>query len=518
MIVSIESGCIQGMQGQLVRVETDIVNGLPFMELVGLNGKVANEAKERVRSAVRNAGFSFPMQRIVVNVSPADMKKEGSHFDLPIAVGILMASGQCKPIHAEGKRFIWLGALALDGSVQPIKGVLPMVLEAMRQGVDGVVLPKENAQEALAVKGIRVIAIGHLREGVAFAMDPTGNVFACCEKQLAATNTTAEKVGMDFSDIKGQETVKRALEIAAAGNHACLMVGSPGSGKTALAKRIPTILPEMSYKESLETSAIYSISGRMESGSGLMRNRPFRAPHHSITAAALVGGGRVPEPGEVSLAHNGVLFLDEVNEMQPTVLEQLREPLEEHTVRISRKEGTFVYPANFLLIAAANPCKCGMLLEPRYPCTCTPREIARYGNQLSGAMLDRIDLRVEVQSAEIQTLQQTSKGESSQVIRQRVLQARKRQKERFAKEKIVYNSQMTYGMLERYVPLQESAVNMLQQFERNFAFSPRGYLSVLRVARTIADLDGTDVTTQHVAEALQYRMPEQRGGGSYAGM
>lgn len=515
MIVTIESACMQGMQGQLVRVETDVVNGLPFVELVGLTGKVANEARERVRSAVRNAGFAFPMQRIVINVSPADMKKEGSHFDLPIAMGLLAASGQWQSFSSDGNRFIWLGALALDGSVQPVKGVLPMVLEAMRQGVSGVVLPKENAREALAVKGLRVVAISHLREGMAFAQQPHMTTYDCCERQMVTTLPAEEKTEVDFSDIKGQEYVKRALEIAAAGNHACLLVGSPGSGKTALARRIPTILPEMSYKESLETSAIYSISGRMESGSGLMRSRPFRAPHHSITAAALVGGGRVPEPGEVSLAHNGVLFLDEVNEMQANVLEQLREPLEEHAVRISRKEGTFLYPANFLLIAAANPCKCGMLLESRYPCTCTPREIARYGNQLSGAMLDRIDLRVEVQSAEIQTLQQAPKGESSHVIRERVKAARQRQQERLAKEPILYNSQMTYNMLERYVPLTQGAVSMLQQFERNFAFSPRGYLSVLRVARTIADLEGTEVTPQHVAEALQYRMPEQRGGGSH---
>lgn len=517
MIAAIESACIQGMQGKLVHVETDVVNGLPVMELVGLSGKVANEAKERVRTAVRNAGFAFPMQRIVVNVSPADMKKEGSHFDLPIAMGILAASEQCRPLDGEGKGFIWLGALALDGSVQPVKGVLPMVLEAVRQGAKGVVLPKENAREALAVKGIRVVAITNLREGVQFALEPECDMFDFCEKQLALGESAVEKEQVDFSDIKGQEYAKRALEIAAAGNHAGLLVGSPGSGKTALAKRIPTILPEMSYKEALETSAIYSISGRMESGRGLMWRRPFRAPHHNITAAALVGGGRVPEPGEVSLAHNGVLFLDEVNEMQGTVLEQLREPLEEHTVRVCRKEGTFIYPANFLLIAAANPCKCGMLLESRYPCTCTPREIARYGNQLSGAMLDRIDLRVEVQSAEIQTLQQAPKGESSQEIRERVQLARKRQRARYAKEKILYNSQMTYGMLETYVPLTPAAVTMLQQFEKQFAFSPRGYLSVLRVARTIADLEGTEVTTRHIAEALQYRMPEQRGGDSYVG-
>lgn len=513
MIVSMESACVQGIQGELVRVETDIVNGLPFMELVGLNGKVANESKERVRSAVRNAGFSFPMQRIVINVSPADLKKEGSHFDLSIAMGILAASGQYRRMQIERQRFIWIGALALNGEVQPVKGVLPMVLKALQQGAEGVVLPKENALEALAIKGIRVIGVANLKEAVLFAEHPEQTIFDCIKMEADWLEENTGKSFLDFSDIKGQESVKRALEIAAAGNHACLLVGSPGSGKTALAKRLPGILPEMSHKEALETSIIYSVSGRMQNMGGLMYNRPFRAPHHSITGAALIGGGRVPEPGEVSLSHNGVLFLDEVNEMQSTVLEQLREPLEEKFVRVSRKDGTVQYPANFMLIAAANPCKCGMLLEERYPCTCTPREIARYGNQLSGALLDRIDLRVEVKSAEIQTLRQSNKGECSATIRQRVKCARQRQRIRFEKEKISCNSQMTHAMVERYVPLQQDAIAMLQKFERNFVFSPRGYVSVLRVARTIADLEGTEVTTAHIAEALQYRMPEQRGGG-----
>ena len=306
MFVSIDSACVQGIQGELVRVETDVVNGLPCTELIGLNGKVANESKERVRSAIRNAGFSFPMQRIVIHVSPADMKKEGSHFDLPIAMGILAASKQCNVSQDEQGEFIWLGALALSGEVQPVKGILPMVMKAQKQGVKGVVLPKQNALEAMAVKGIRIIAISHLKEAVSFLKNTTQTVFDCGD--ITAMKKRKEAHSFDFSDIKGQQEAKRALEIAAAGNHACLLIGSPGSGKTALAKRLPSILPEMCQKEAVETSVIYSVSGRMEPESGLLYTRPFRAPHHSITGAALIGGGHVPAPGEVSLAHNGVLF------------------------------------------------------------------------------------------------------------------------------------------------------------------------------------------------------------------
>lgn len=513
MLSFIKGSCISGIEGKIVNIETDITNGIPYFELVGVMNNVAKDSRERVRAAVKNSGFIFPRKKILVNVSPADLRKGGTYFDLPIAIGLLLASNQIKynKLDFDISNYIFFGELSLDGSLKVVKGVLPMVIEAKKQGFEGVVLPLENAMEASVVKGIRIIAVANLFEAVGVLES------ADCSKHedLFSINKVASKDNhkvLDFKDVKGQNYAKRALEVAAAGGHNILMVGAPGSGKTMMAQRIPSILPDLIYDEMLETSIIHSIAGLLPEDGGLITERPFRAPHYNSTAVSLIGGGRYPKPGEVSISHNGVLFLDELSEFRSDVVESLREPLQERHITLNRLEGSVIYPASFMLVAATNPCKCGKLLEKNKKCTCTPAQILSYRNRLSGALLDRIDIKVEVTSTDFSMFTSNKIEESSETIRNRVVKCRRIQMERFKGYKIYCNSQMDQGILLKACKLSNESEAFIKSFCSKNDLSTRAYISVLKVARTIADLDGSaSVSKKHIAEALQYRVKLEVG-------
>ena len=500
MVSYIKSACINGLDGRIIETQTDINNGLPNFELAGLCGQVANESRERVRSAIRNSGFIFPMKRITVNLSPADMHKEGSGFDLAIALGILAASNEINIVNEKINKFIFLGELSLDGRINPVKGVLAVMIEAVRNNFEGIVIPAGNIKEAAIIEKIRIIAVNDLNSAADFAEDTsmpdfdinTGNI------DIFKSYTVKE----DFSDIKGQKSAKRALEIAAAGNHNCIMMGSPGSGKSMLAKRMPGILPEMTAEESLETNVIYSVTGMINEREKFINKRPFRSPHHNISAAGFIGGGSYPKPGEISLAHNGVLFLDEICEFAPYMIDMLREPIETGYINISRRNGMTVFPANFMLIAAANPCKCGLLYEKK--CKCTPAELAKYNNKLSGAIMDRMDIKIEVSSSGIKVFNSDAREESSEDIKQRITKARNIQTERFKNDGIYSNSQMDNALIKKYVTINNKIIYLLEKYERSKSLSLRGCVSIFKMARTIADMEESIyVTEQNIMEALQ---------------
>ena len=503
MISPVIGSTTVGVNAYQVIIETHLEKNLPKVIIVGLPDSAVKESAERVSAAIKNSFYHFPVQKITVNLAPADIRKEGSGFDLPIAIGILCESQQVKPDMLQD--YVFTGELSLDGKIRPVKGILPITIEAKNKGFKGIIVPEDNAREAAMVEGIDVHPLGTLQETVEFLNNGGGlEPFRVDLKEIFNVD---QKSIVDFADVKGQHEVKRALEVAAAGGHNIIMVGPPGSGKTMLAKRIPTILPPMSFDEALETTKIHSVAGLLPSNTALVSIRPYRSPHHTISDVALVGGGPTAKPGEISFAHHGVLFLDELPEFKKNVLEVMRQPMEDGRVTISRSKISVDYPCNFMLASAMNPCPCGNFGNLNQDCTCQPQQIQRYISKISGPLLDRIDIHIQVQSVKYKELSSNQTGEPSAAIRERVLKAREIQINRFKGKKNIYsNAGMQSKDIREYCKIDTASEELMKMAITKLGLSARAYDRILKVARSIADLGGDEnISSPHISEAIQYR-------------